>query len=70
MFQLMFARKTNVIVLTAEIITLKLCNLCAQNAQTEAHTKNQLHNHRYMFYSTYLHTCVVFVILSQKWKNY
>lgn len=39
MLQLMFARKTNVIVLTAEIITLKLCKFCAQNAQIEAHTE-------------------------------
>lgn len=39
MLQLMFARKTNVIVLTVEIITLKLCKFCAQNAQIEAHTE-------------------------------
>lgn len=37
--QLMFARKTDVTVLTAEIITLKLCKFCAQNAQIEAHTE-------------------------------
>lgn len=35
----MFARKTNVTVLTVKIITFKLCKLCAQNAQTEAHTE-------------------------------
>lgn len=35
----MFAKKTNVIVLTVEIITLKLCKFCAQNAQIEAHTE-------------------------------
>lgn len=39
MLRLMFARKTNVIGLTVEIITLKLCTFCAQNAQIEAHTE-------------------------------
>lgn len=38
--RLMFARETNVILLTVEVITAEvITQLCAQNAQTEAHTE-------------------------------
>lgn len=56
MLQLMFARKTNVIVLTVAIITLKLCKFCAQNAQTEAHKATTQPQKHVLFY-IFTHLC-------------